>query len=113
MGSSTVGVAAVGACLLAFCCVKQRAAGRKEREAADREYEKQTAELLQFRSQLNQERMEKLANNGSSPQIGSNGGITGRMKRLSQSLGIGRSNAGGGGGAVYQGISQPGEYHRF
>lgn len=85
IGGSAIGVAALATCLLGFCCIKQRAAGRKEREAADREYEKQTAELLAWRTNMNQQRAEQMRN-GQGPHMG---GIGGQMKRMSQSLGLG------------------------
>ncbi len=45
-----IGAAIVGLiCLFCIYCIKQRRSGRREREAADLAYEKDTAELIQFR----------------------------------------------------------------
>jgi len=45
----SIGVAAVLAALMAFCCVRQRKAGRKEKAVADAMYEKDARELMEFR----------------------------------------------------------------
>ncbi|KKY15707.1 putative cell wall glucanase [Phaeomoniella chlamydospora] len=112
IGSSAAGVAVLGVIAFAFCCIKQRKAGRRERALADAEYEKQTAELLQYRSELNRQRSERLTNIGNNPVVGSpasGSGVGGRMKRLSQQLGLGGGSGNGRGvGGAYQG-----EYHRF
>ena len=46
-----IGFVALLAILMAFCCVKQRRLGRKEAALADAQYERDTAELIQFRAQ--------------------------------------------------------------
>ena len=50
---STV-VAAIAVCVVmwAFCCIKQRRAGKAERRVADAMFEKDTAELMAYRSQM-------------------------------------------------------------
>lgn len=46
--------AAIAVCVVmwAFCCVKQRRAGKAERRAADAIYEKDTAELMAYRARV-------------------------------------------------------------
>ncbi|MCJ1317096.1 hypothetical protein MMC15_002418 [Xylographa vitiligo] len=42
--------------LLICCCVKQRRAGRRERALVDADYEKRTAELMAYRSEMSKQR---------------------------------------------------------
>jgi hypothetical protein len=53
---SVAGVLLVAIGIMAFCCVKQRRAGKKERMLADAEFEKGTAELLAFRAEMHRQR---------------------------------------------------------
>lgn len=53
---SVAGVLFLTMAILAFCCIKQRRAGKKERLLADAEFEKGTAELLAFRAEMNRQR---------------------------------------------------------
>ena len=50
--ASVAGVLVLLIGLMAFCCVRQRRAGRREKEIEDAKYEKGTAELLAFRSEM-------------------------------------------------------------
>lgn len=47
---AAVGGFAVLIAVLAFCCIKQRRAGRRERAAADAEFEKGANELMEYRN---------------------------------------------------------------
>ena len=89
IGGSAAGVAVIGILAFAFCCIKQRRAGRKERQLADQEYEKQTAELLNYRAEMNRSRTM-----GAAGAAAGGHGIGGKMKRLSQSLGMGGQSQG-------------------
>lgn len=51
---SVIGVAAVLLLLLMFCCIKQRRAGRREKKAADAEFDKNTAELTDYRRKMSE-----------------------------------------------------------
>ncbi|MCJ1473820.1 hypothetical protein MMC13_002471 [Lambiella insularis] len=50
--ASASSVAFILLCLFVFCCFKQRRAGRREREIADAQWEKGTAELMAFRAEM-------------------------------------------------------------
>ncbi|KAL9618207.1 MAG: hypothetical protein Q9160_007041 [Pyrenula sp. 1 TL-2023] len=56
IGASIAGVALLAAVIFAFCCIKQRRLGKKERALADAEYEKRTQELLTYRSEMQRTR---------------------------------------------------------
>lgn len=56
IGASVGGAALVGVLVFAFCCVKQRRAGRRERDLADAEFEKNTAEVLSYRAAMAQQK---------------------------------------------------------
>lgn len=58
--SSVAGVLLISIALMIFCCVRQRRAGKREREIADAEFEKGTAELLAFRAEMNRQRALRL-----------------------------------------------------
>ncbi|KAK3044192.1 hypothetical protein LTS18_001929, partial [Coniosporium uncinatum] len=47
--AGSISVASVLAVIVAFCCVKQRRAGRKEKAVADAVYEKDARELMEYR----------------------------------------------------------------
>ena len=53
-GAGSAAVILLG--LLVFCCVKQRRSGRRERELADADYEKRTAELMSYRAEMGKQR---------------------------------------------------------
>jgi beta-lactamase regulating signal transducer with metallopeptidase domain len=57
---SVAGVLVLAIVVMAFCCIKQRRAGKKERAIADAEFEKGTAELLAFRAEMNRQRAIKM-----------------------------------------------------
>ncbi|RMZ82970.1 hypothetical protein DV737_g1833, partial [Chaetothyriales sp. CBS 132003] len=65
--SSVGGVALVCAAVFAFCCFKQRRAGRHERLIEDAKFEKDTAELLAYRTEMSRLRSQKLAEARASP----------------------------------------------
>lgn len=50
--ASAGSVALILLSLFIFCCVKQRRAGRRERKIADAQWEKGTAEVMAFRTQM-------------------------------------------------------------
>lgn len=50
--STVAGAIAVCVVMWAFCCIKQRRAGKAERRAADAIYEKDTAELMAYRMRM-------------------------------------------------------------
>ena len=50
IAASVAGVVAAAIVLFFLYCFKQRRAGRREREAEDSAYDKDTAELLQYRT---------------------------------------------------------------
>ncbi|KAI9736297.1 MAG: hypothetical protein M1834_001183 [Cirrosporium novae-zelandiae] len=52
IGCSAAGGAALLMALFAFCCIKQRRAGRKEAALHDAEMEKGAAELMEYRSRM-------------------------------------------------------------
>lgn len=49
-GSASLGAALFG--LLLFCCIKQRRAGRREREIADAAFQKEHAQMMMYRKQM-------------------------------------------------------------
>ena len=56
IGASVGGVALICVAVFAFCCVKQRRIGRRERELADQAFEKDAAELLVYRQAMAHEK---------------------------------------------------------
>ena len=60
IGVSIVGVFALLALLFAFYCVKQRRAGRRERKVEDLAYERDTAELLHYRTIMGSKTWERI-----------------------------------------------------
>ena len=42
--------------LMICCCVKQRRAGRRERALVDADYEKRSAELMAYRTEMSKQR---------------------------------------------------------
>ena len=54
--SSVGGVALICIAVFAFCCVKQRKLGRRERELEDQAFEKNTQELLAYRQMIAQQK---------------------------------------------------------
>jgi flagellar biosynthesis/type III secretory pathway M-ring protein FliF/YscJ len=49
--ASIVGVVVIAACIIAFCCIKQRRAGRRDAAAYEAQQNKEAAELLEYRGQ--------------------------------------------------------------
>jgi hypothetical protein len=48
--AGVIGFAAIAACLIAFCCIKQRRAGRKEYASYEAEVSKEAADLIEHKS---------------------------------------------------------------
>jgi len=61
VAASVCGTALIGAIVFAFCCMKQRRAGKHERLLEDAKFEKERTELLAFRAEMGRQRNEKLA----------------------------------------------------
>lgn len=61
IGASVCGAASIAAIIFAFCCIKQRRAGKHERLLEDAKFEKDRVELLAFRAEMGRQRNEKLA----------------------------------------------------
>lgn len=57
------GVLLVSMAVFAFCCVRQRRAGKRERLMEDAKFEKSTAELLAFRAQMARDRQAGIQQN--------------------------------------------------
>jgi len=49
---AAISATAISVALLAFCCIKNRRAGRRERAAADAEYDRHLTELKQYKQML-------------------------------------------------------------
>ncbi|RMZ78175.1 hypothetical protein DV738_g4080, partial [Chaetothyriales sp. CBS 135597] len=71
--ASIGGVALIAALGFAFFCFKQRRAGKHERLAEDAKFEKDTAELLAYRTEMGRLRSQKLAEARAAP-VPSSGG---------------------------------------
>jgi len=56
IGASVGGAALLLVIASAFCCIRQRRAGKRERELADAEFEKNTAEVLSYRAAMAQQK---------------------------------------------------------
>jgi beta-glucanase (GH16 family) len=56
IAASAAGVLLVSIVVFAFCCIKQRRAGKRERLMEDAKFEKSTAELLAYRAEMTRER---------------------------------------------------------
>ena len=61
IASVVLGVVAVCICVFAFCCIRQRRAGKHEKLVEDAKFEKNQSELLAYRAQMSRQRSEKLA----------------------------------------------------
>ena len=61
IASVVLGVVAVCAIVFAFCCIRQRRAGKHEKLVEDAKFEKNQSELLAYRAQMTRMRSEKLA----------------------------------------------------
>jgi len=75
VGASVAGTCLAAACVFAFCCIKQRRLGRKEKEIEDAKFEKSTAELMAYRAeaaarqmQWQQQRQQQAPRQGGIPQ---------------------------------------------
>ncbi len=72
IGASVGGAALILVVLSAFCCIRQRREGKRERALADAEFEKNTAEVLSYRAAMAQQKM-PLVNGGEIRGQGRNG----------------------------------------
>lgn len=52
IAAAVIGVAAILLCLLTFCCIKSRRAGRRERALADAQWEKEQNELQSYKRMM-------------------------------------------------------------
>lgn len=80
--ASVGGVLALFALVFAFCCVKQRRAGKRERILADAEFEKNANEVLSYRAAMAGQKMPLVG--VSEQQMGGQGrqggGMAGRVR---------------------------------
>lgn len=60
----------IALCVFAFCCIRQRRAGKHEKLLEDAKYEKDRSELLAFRAEMGRQRSEKYAQMQSTPVPG-------------------------------------------
>lgn len=67
IAASVCGALLIALCVFAFCCIRQRRAGKHEKLLEDAKYEKDRAELLAFRAEMGRQRSEKLAQMQSTP----------------------------------------------
>jgi Glycosyl hydrolases family 16 len=61
IAASVLGVVVVCIAVFAFCCIRQRRAGKHEKLVEDAKFEKNQSELLAYRAQMSRMRSEKLA----------------------------------------------------
>jgi beta-glucanase (GH16 family) len=61
IASVVLGIVAICICVFAFCCIRQRRAGKHEKLVEDAKFEKSQAELLAYRAEMSRLRTEKLA----------------------------------------------------
>ena len=61
IASVVLGVVALCALVFAFCCIRQRRAGKHEKLVEDAKFEKNQSELLAYRAEMSRQRSEKLA----------------------------------------------------
>jgi beta-glucanase (GH16 family) len=61
IASVVVGVFVIAVLVFAFCCIRQRRAGKHERLLEDAKFEKNQSELLAYRAEMSRMRSEKLA----------------------------------------------------
>ena len=64
IAASVIGVTALLIVLYAFCCIKQRRAGKRERRLADSAWEKEQAELNEYRRLMHEQHF------GKGPSVG-------------------------------------------
>lgn len=113
IGASVAGVLVLSILIFAFCCIKQRRAGKRERMVEDAKFEKDQAELMAYRAQMSRMRSEKLASAESYPLTNNVGASFAQMNGSTRSVnsvpysdqGYARSVnsfGGGGGGRGYQ-----------
>ena len=67
IAASVGGVLLLALCVFAFCCLKQRRAGKHEKLLEDAKFEKDRSELLAFRAEMGRQRNEKLGHMQGTP----------------------------------------------
>lgn len=70
IAASVGGALLIALCVFAFCCLRQRRAGKHEKLLEDAKYEKNRTEILAFRAEMGRQRSEKLAQMQSAPVPG-------------------------------------------
>lgn len=70
IGASVCGALLIGVIVFAFCCIKQRRAGKHEKLLEDAKFEKDRAELMAFRAEMSRQRNEKYAHVQNAPVPG-------------------------------------------